>query len=53
MKTEIFICDNCGERKRLDSRKEHWCERCAGKKETEMRPVRVKPILVAPLRVVR
>ncbi len=42
MKTEIFVCDNCGERKRLDSRKEHWCEHCAGRKETEMRPVRIK-----------
>lgn len=55
MKTEVFVCDTCGERKRLDSRKEHWCESCAGKKETEMRPVRIKPSVAAsaPLRVMR
>jgi hypothetical protein len=50
MRTEIFVCDTCGERKRLDSRKEHWCKECAGKKETEMRPVRIKPLsLVSPM----
>jgi hypothetical protein len=46
MRTEIFVCDTCGERKRLDRCKQHWCPRCAGKKETEMRPVRVKPLSI-------
>lgn len=49
MRTEIFVCDTCGERKRLDRTKQHWCTHCAGKKETEMRPARVKPIPVAGL----
>jgi hypothetical protein len=44
MRTEVFICDTCGERKRLDRAKQHWCAYCAGRKETEMRPVRVKPL---------
>ncbi len=43
MKTEVFVCDRCGERKRLDRSKQHWCEHCANKQPTEMRPVRVKP----------
>ena len=53
MRTEIFICDNCGERKRLSSALEHWCEQCAGKKETEMRPVRIKPVAILPLPMTR
>ncbi len=44
MKTEIFVCDNCGERKRLDRSKQHWCTVCAGKKETELRPVSDKRV---------
>ncbi len=46
MKTEVFVCDRCGERKRLDRTKQHWCVSCAGKQETEMRPVRIKPISI-------
>jgi len=42
MKKEVFVCDNCGRRQRLDSTKRHWCDSCAGKKETELRPARVK-----------
>ena len=56
MKTEVFVCDTCGERKRLDRTKQHWCGHCAGKRETEMRPVRIKPNAVAdtpPLRMMR
>ena len=50
MKTEVFVCDRCGERKRLDRAKEHWCARCAGKQETEMRPVRIKPFVLLPVK---
>ena len=46
MKTEVFVCDRCGSRKRLDRTKQHWCEFCAKKQETEMRPVRIKPISI-------
>ncbi|MGA3172518.1 MAG: hypothetical protein ABSE62_16060 [Chthoniobacteraceae bacterium] len=42
MKKEVFVCDNCGRKQRLDITKRHWCDVCAGRKETEMRPVRVK-----------
>ena len=42
MKKESFICDTCGKRERLDGAKQHWCVDCAGRKETEMRPVRIK-----------
>ena len=46
MRTEIFVCDRCGERKRLDRTKQHWCPTCSKKQETEMRPVRVKPFVL-------
>jgi hypothetical protein len=44
MKKEIFVCDTCGWRSRLDITKQHWCKECTARKgkETEMRPVRVK-----------
>ena len=42
MRKESFICDTCGTRLRLDCTKQHWCKECAGRKETEMRPVRIK-----------
>ena len=51
MRTEIFVCDTCGQRKRLDRSKQHWCPNCAGKKETEMRPVSVKPRTITGLSV--
>jgi len=44
MKKEVFVCDRCGQKRRLDITKQHWCEVCAGRKETEMRPVRVKSL---------
>ena len=47
MRTTVFVCDTCGEKKRLDRTKEHWCTACAGKKETEMHPVSVKPLETA------
>lgn len=44
MRKEIFVCDVCGHRKRLDVTKRHWCEVCALKKENEMHPVRTKRV---------
>lgn len=49
MRTEVFVCDRCGQRKRLDRAKQHWCDACARKQETEMRPVRIKPISAVPV----
>jgi DNA-directed RNA polymerase subunit RPC12/RpoP len=43
MRKEVFVCDRCGQKKRLDITKRHWCDACTGRIETEMRPVRVKP----------
>lgn len=42
VKTELFFCTNCGQRKRLDTAKQHWCDLCAGRKETEMKPARTR-----------
>ena len=47
MKKEIFICDRCGRKSRLDSVKRHWCEVCASREETELRPVRIKKLAYA------
>ena len=35
--TEIFVCDNCGNRKRLPSNQRHWCDNCAFGVPVEMR----------------
>lgn len=53
MRTEIFVCDRCGQRKRLDRTKQHWCDVCASKQETEMRPVGCKPVFVYPVQEIR
>jgi hypothetical protein len=42
MKKELFVCDICGEKKRLDSTKRHWCMVCQCREATELRPVRIK-----------
>lgn len=47
MKVELFVCDRCGQKKRLAPSKQHWCEFCAKKQETEMRPVRTKPFTLS------
>jgi ribosomal protein L37E len=39
-RTELFVCDNCGARKRLDRGKRHWCDNCGTGASTEMRPVK-------------
>jgi len=49
MKKELFVCDICGDRKRLDSTKRHWCTVCIGREETELRPVRIKKAEPQPL----
>jgi len=40
--TEVFTCDKCGIRKRLDGTKRHWCDSCTGGTPIEMRSVRDK-----------
>ena len=42
--SETFVCERCGHRTRLATSKRHWCPNCASKQETEMLPVRSKPI---------
>jgi hypothetical protein len=44
MKKELFVCDRCGKKSRLDSLKRHWCDVCANREETELRPVRIKKL---------
>ena len=45
MKKEVFICDNCGTRNRLNSAQRHWCALCLLGSPLEMRPARDKRIL--------
>jgi len=47
--TDVFTCDKCGIRKRLDGTKRHWCSNCIGESAIEMRAVRDKKpkVLVA------
>lgn len=47
--TDIFVCDNCGTRKRLDSSKRHWCNSCTRETPIEMRRAKDKK-LKFPLR---
>jgi hypothetical protein len=51
MKSEIFVCDNCGTRTRLNSAERHWCDLCIHGPPLEMRPARDKRIsnIIAPL----
>jgi hypothetical protein len=36
-RTEVFVCDTCGLRKRLASDKRHWCDNCTTGSPVEMR----------------
>ena len=36
-RSEVFVCDNCGLRKRLPSDKRHWCDNCTTGSPIEMR----------------
>jgi hypothetical protein len=55
MKKEVFVCDTCGARMRLNSAERHWCEVCTLSSPVEMRPTRDKrhlhkmPPLVLPV----
>lgn len=52
MKKELFICDSCGARMRLDNAQRHWCAVCNLGSPVEMRYGRdKKPIILD--RVVR
>jgi hypothetical protein len=42
--TDIFVCDNCGTRKRLHSQKRHWCDNCTHGTPIEMRRARDKKL---------
>ena len=42
IKTDIFVCDQCGNRKRLRSDNRHWCDMCNTSPPVEMRNVRDK-----------
>ena len=48
MRKEVFVCDNCGARKRLDSAQRHWCEECKTSSPVELRPARDKRPIPAP-----
>ncbi|HEV2095511.1 MAG TPA: hypothetical protein VGQ82_03325 [Chthoniobacterales bacterium] len=40
IKKQIFVCDDCGQRKRLAQSKRHWCENPSHRAAMEMRPTR-------------
>ena len=42
MRKEVFVCDNCGMRKRLASAQRHWCDECKVTPPVELRPARDK-----------
>ena len=44
-KKEVFICDGCGTRTRLNSAQRHWCTVCILGSPLEMRPTRDKRIV--------
>jgi len=39
-KTEVFMCDHCGMRKRLARDQRHWCDECRQTPPVEMRLTR-------------
>jgi uncharacterized protein YlaI len=45
IKTEIFVCDECGQRKRLKTSSRHWCDSCNHGPPVEMRPARDKRVV--------
>jgi hypothetical protein len=46
MKKELFICDSCGARTRLNNAQRHWCGVCTQGTPVEMRYVRDKKPLI-------
>ena len=41
-RTEVFMCDHCGSRKRLARDQRHWCSECNHTPPSEMRLTRSK-----------
>lgn len=39
-RTEVFVCDHCGMRKRLPRDQRHWCEECKMTPPVELRLTR-------------
>ena len=39
-RTEVFVCDHCGMRKRLARDQRHWCDECNQTPPMEMRLTR-------------
>jgi hypothetical protein len=46
MKKELFICDSCGARARLNNAQRHWCGVCTQGTPVEMRYARNKKPLI-------
>ena len=46
MTKELFICDSCGARTRLDNSQRHWCSACNQAAPVEMRYGRDKKPLI-------
>lgn len=46
MKKELFICDSCGARTRLNNAQRHWCGVCNQGSPVEMRYVKNKKPLI-------
>jgi hypothetical protein len=42
IQTDMFICDQCGNRQRLPKAQRHWCELCTHGSPVEMRLTRGK-----------
>lgn len=47
-KLDFFICDHCGNRRRLASAKRHWCDLCTHIAPVEMRLTREKRLTFTP-----
>ena len=46
MKKELFICDSCGARTRLNNAQRHWCGVCSQGTPVEMRYAKNKKPLI-------
>jgi thiol-disulfide isomerase/thioredoxin len=46
MRKELFICDSCGARTRLNSAQRHWCGACKKGAPVEMRYGKNKKTLI-------
>jgi hypothetical protein len=45
---DVFVCDSCGMRKRLERNKRHWCDNCNRGTPIEMRRAKDKWQTVRP-----